>query len=283
MENSDQPVDFYKNLESPLKQSEEELWDRIAARTVDRQEPKSAKLVRMANVWRVAAACLLLAAGLGVFLRFYTESVVSPNGKHISQLLPDGSRVEMNAATVLSYKPYWWAFSREVELKGEAYFEVAKGKRFQVKSVQGITQVLGTSFNIFARGHAYRVFCKTGKVKVLSTQSSVELTLDPGQLAVVDNQNKKGKIKSASASETMGWKTNKFTFTSEPLRQVLQEVERQYNVKIHLALDKSSHKLYSGYFNRSDAVEDVLKVICLSFELQYKEVRTDEYIIYSSM
>ena len=89
--------------------------------------------------------------------RSYTVTEIAKRGSHLAVTLPDGSKVNLNADSRLTYKPYQWIISRNVELEGEAFFEVKQGKRFSVKSNQNKVNVLGTSFNIFSRPGNYRV------------------------------------------------------------------------------------------------------------------------------
>ena len=79
--------------------------------------------------------------------------------------LPDNSIVTLRGGSELSYAPYWWFADRSLQFEGEAFFDVEKGSSFTVQSDNGVTQVLGTSFSIYANDENYEVFCKTGKVK----------------------------------------------------------------------------------------------------------------------
>ncbi|BDD12362.1 sensor (plasmid) [Fulvitalea axinellae] len=290
MERNDEHIDFFKELDSPFDQSEDELWESIAARTVDKPAEgpvadktpkikKEAKVVRMSWLQYSAAACALLLLGFGLFARFYTVTVYSKKGQHLTHTLPDGSGVELNADTEIAYHPYWWNISRKVDLAGEAFFDVAKGKNFRIESEKGVTQILGTSFNIYARGEEYKVFCKTGKVRVSNNSSDVRMVINPGELAVVDNKTLRGHISKASATETLSWKENKFVFKSRKLDIVLTEIERQFDVQIKINSKTSSELLYEGYFSKDKSVEKVLDKICLSLNLKYEKTR-DGYKVY---
>jgi ferric-dicitrate binding protein FerR (iron transport regulator) len=97
------------------------------------------------------AAALLLLAGIFSLLRFYTTTKSCPAGQHLSYILPDGSSVEMNADSKITFHPLWYRFARKIDFEGEGYFEVKKSKKFEVVSESGTTEVLGTSFNIYSR------------------------------------------------------------------------------------------------------------------------------------
>ncbi len=116
------------------------------------------------------AAAVALLVGISVLMQVYTKTITIPAGQHSHILLRIMSHVRLNAQTTLSYKPLLWKFSRKVSLEGEAYFEVQKGKKFEVISTNGKTVVLGTSFNIYSRNNNYQVTCVTGKVRVTRNQ-----------------------------------------------------------------------------------------------------------------
>ena len=153
-------IDFYNNLENPFIQSDLELWEKIARRT---QAKPKVKIFQLNWIRYATAATVLIIVGTTFFMWLYTETIISEKGEHLSYVLPDGSNVELNAETSLSYQPYWWDFNREVVLSGEAFFDVEKGETFKILSENGITEVVGTSFNIYSRNSDYKVFCETGK------------------------------------------------------------------------------------------------------------------------
>jgi transmembrane sensor len=177
-DNGNSQHDFFRRTDIPYAKSSEEVWAELDKKLNDVPPSPNFKFqISKDNVLAVAASIILL-AGIFSILRFYTTTVYSPAGQHLSHVLPDGSIVKLNAESEITYKPLWWRFVREVEFEGEAYFEVEKGKKFSVASSMGTTEVLGTSFNIYSRGEEYNVTCITGQVMVISTTSQV-VTLGP--------------------------------------------------------------------------------------------------------
>ena len=187
-------IDFFKKIEVPFTKSKEDIWDTLSEKLEkdDFVQPKG-KLISMAW-YKVAAAVVIILLGSTSFMRIYTTTVFSEKGNHINHTLPDGSLVEINAASQISYHPYWWNIDRAVNLEGEAFFEVKKGSKFNVNSTYGNTEVLGTSFNIYARNHKYKVFCKTGKVSVSNNTSTVKLVITPREMAILDLRHNTGRI-----------------------------------------------------------------------------------------
>src|SRR5690606_22489623 len=100
-------------------------------------------------------------------------------GEKTEFLLPDNSKVVLNSDSEAEYKSWNWNKKRSVELKGEAFFKVAKGKTFDVNTSLGKVTVVGTQFNVKARDNRFDVTCFEGKVKV--TYKNEEVFLTPGE------------------------------------------------------------------------------------------------------
>ena len=130
--------------------SKEDIWDSVFEGL--EETPKVIEMApRKRSLWFYAAASIAaIAIILPSIAFFYTKNEVAERGTHLAVVLPDGSKVDLNAESKISYKPLWWFISRDVELKGEAYFEVEKGSTFDVRSGQYTVSVLGTSFNVFS-------------------------------------------------------------------------------------------------------------------------------------
>lgn len=112
-------------VDMPYSKSKDEVWTEMFSEIKDEQKPK--KKTRRLWVIYSAAALVLLLISTTAFMRFYTESVICPRGEHLSFLLPDNSRVELNANSNLTYHPYWWQFSRQVEFEGKRFLISVRG------------------------------------------------------------------------------------------------------------------------------------------------------------
>lgn len=213
--------------------------------------------LRLRNYIQYGVAAIFIGAIFFVgFAAFYTQNFVTDKGAHLSVNLPDGSTVELNAASKISFKPFWWRFSRDIEMLGEAYFEVKKGSQFVVSCPNGVVTVLGTSFNIKARDNTFSVTCLTGKVQVsASTQkvilaSKMEAKMVNEQFVIFEN---------SDATERISWTENKFVFDNAPLEDVLLEIELQYN--IHIVRPKKTNYFYTGNFFKTDDPKEVLSIV----------------------
>jgi len=256
-------------LPQPMMTADEEnaLWNKISndiSVTVPRQTAKTfnAKVIR----WTTIAA----AAAIALFIWFGTRSnptsIVAQAGEHPSLQLPESSRVELNAGSNIVYNKKRFKTDRELTLVGEAFFEVHPGSRFTVNTPQGSVTVLGTSFNVIAWPDRFEVTCYTGKVKV-ENQNKDQLTITPGERCKNNEATKKLSTSTiALAAEKPEWIHGKFVFDNQPLKIVVEELERQYNITVKLepGLDDMP---YAGFFESGD-LEEALSFITWPLHLK---------------
>jgi ferric-dicitrate binding protein FerR (iron transport regulator) len=193
------------------------------------------------------------------------ESVYSPYGSHVELNLPDGSVVKLNADSHIQYNKVLWSYNRRVTLKGEALFKVKKGEKFSVKTEDVVTEVLGTTFNIYSRNNEIRVSCLEGRVGVTDKKTKQSFTLEPNQKVLYEMNNLESPTE-VKELEMAGWTKGEFYFNNEPLLKVLGEVQRQYGVKI--ILNAPSNRLYTGLFY-SNNLPEALDLICTPLNLKW--------------
>ncbi|MBR9845024.1 MAG: FecR family protein [Algicola sp.] len=205
---------------------------------------------------------------------FYTTTLDTTINTLASQkqsvALPDNSIAELNAMSTLVFNESDWTDHREVSLEGEAFFKVAKGSQFDVRTEDGIISVLGTQFNIKQRDNYFEVICYEGKVAV--TYDTTITKLLPGDSFFVLD----GKLMTTEKENQSvpSWLQNQSRFKSLPYREVIAEFERQHNVFISLEnIDDS--QLFTGSFTHND-IEIALKSITLPLHLTYS--KTDNII-----
>tara|TARA_R100001230_G_C5686446_1_gene196000 strand:+ start:1509 stop:2420 length:912 start_codon:yes stop_codon:yes gene_type:complete len=214
-------------------------------------------------VWKVAAVFALLLAGY-----YYTTTLDTSVKTEIAQtqtfLLPDGSEVALNAASKITYNKKDWANIRELTLDGEAYFKVKKGSNFSVKTDEGTVSVLGTQFNVSARDGLFIVACFEGLVSVAFNDTL--LKLPAGQKIQIENG--KLMLNEANPNHSPVWLNDESSFENVSLQRVLEELERQFAVKVtvnNVNLDKK----FTGTFTHKN-LELALKSICEPLQLTYK-------------
>lgn len=256
---------FFHSATPPYFKSKEEVWAELSKTLTEKPQ---ANVIRFRSYLLPAAAAAVFVLLLGSFLvmRYYTASVISGYGEFKTAQLPDGSVVELNAGSRLSYHPLWWRFERIAGLAGEGYFNVAKGKTFRVRSENGSTEVLGTTFTVYARPDEYRVTCFTGAVKVASVTGQ-EAVLSPNYQARVSPDGHIIVSREKTPETINAWITGMFSFNAYPLRLVLNEIERQFNVRILFEPDKEY--LYTGHFSKDKPVGEVLELIFKPFGLKF--------------
>jgi len=256
--------------------SKDEVWANLSRQMAEPQS--NARRVSFHPFYKMAfAATLLLLIGISGFLRFYTKTVFTSAGQHLTLSLPDSSVIELNAQSSVKYHPYWYRVARTITLDGEAFFEVIHGNQFKVKSLKGETTVLGTSFNIYSRDNDYSVTCFTGKVRVVSAGKSESVLLNPNEKAYL---NKDGFLRFAQEShshEVKSWRDQMFVFTGSPIISVLQEIERQYNIKIHFKAD--SNLTYTGNFSKLLSEKEVLDLVCTSLGIKFEARSGNEFLV----
>ncbi len=203
--------------------------------------------------------------GIGIYLLFFMNNMIdyqTANAESISVELPDRSTVELNAMSQLSYNKKKWDSNREVNLKGEAYFKVAKGSTFEVITSAGKVSVLGTQFNVKQRDEFFEVKCFEGVVQVSSKLATKILQAGDtfriyGGTVSYDKTN----------SNYPQWTTNRSTFESIPLFEVVEELKRQYNIQIdYNTIDTG--RLFTGGFVHDD-LENALNSVTRPMDLTY--------------
>jgi transmembrane sensor len=191
------------------------------------------------------------------------NTISTPRGRQFQILLPDGSRVWMNAASTLRFPTTFTKKERRVELTGEAYFEIAKASQQNgfapfIATVNDMeVKVLGTHFNIKAYGDEKQV--KTtlleGAVSISKTGTQ-PVRLSPGQQAVVA-ANQDIDVHETDTEEQVAWISNIFHFNNEEITSVMKQVERWYDVEVVYQSVPTKH--FTGMISRKSDVESLLK------------------------
>jgi ferric-dicitrate binding protein FerR (iron transport regulator) len=238
-----------------------------------KQKKAAPKVLPLNKKWifRVAAI-LILALGITFSLKFFTSQTQTANfGEKTAFSLPDNSEVVLNSGSEINYKKWNWANNRHLELKGEAYFRVSKGKRFEVQTNLGKVTVLGTQFNVKARKNRFDVVCYEGRVKV--NYANTQTVLTHGQSVSFEN----GKqIKMSTLSLKPEWTDNQICFYKENIKSILDEVERQYNIQIELNT-KDTSSLFTGKLPSKD-LDVALQIISTTYHLEAKKVSKNKII-----
>ncbi|MGC8897602.1 MAG: FecR family protein [Bacteroidota bacterium] len=194
--------------------------------------------------------------------------VTTANGQRSVVWLPDGSVIYMNSGSRLRYAIKGNARVRQVWLDGEAYFSIAKdpGKPFRVVAGTSLTEAIGTEFNV-----RYR----RGKVSVVVTEGAVQFTsvaetvrVRKGQMIKYDERSASiTAVQRVSTAEAIAWRWNKLSFDRTPLDEVMEEIERTYDVKVSFGSASVKRKLLTGVFGR-ESLDEVLSDIAVAMDVK---------------
>lgn len=205
----------------------------------------------------------------GTGLAHHTLS--TSNGEIFQLILPDGSKVWLNAASKLNYSVSLATdHKRVVNLNGEAYFEVFKDKKhpFIVRTSKQEIEVLGTHFNInsYDDEQVTKTTLIEGLVKV--RLANEEALLRPGQESSVDT---KGiNIRSVDTEGAIAWKNGKFLFNDEALESIMRKISKWYNVEVVYTSEDIKTAQFYAMIDRFSSIEEVLKVLRLTRKVSFR-------------
>lgn len=193
------------------------------------------------------------------------NTLSTPRGGQYQVVLPDGSKVWLNAESSLYFPTAFTGNQREVTLTGEAYFEVAKNKEkpFSVK-VDGMSiNVLGTHFNVnaYSDENTIRTSLLEGSVKIIKDNKSK--LLKPGYQAVLNKKQNIIDIADVDMSGVMAWKNGLFHFEGADITTIMREIGRWYNVEIVYS-GKVPARSFEGKISRDAELSEVLRILELS-------------------
>ncbi|MXZ04843.1 MAG: DUF4974 domain-containing protein [Rhodothermaceae bacterium] len=230
------------------------IWQRVPRMTV-------------AVTW---AACIAVVLAVGITLTQQPVSVTAPLGDQITHELPDGSSIVLNSGTDIQYKRNFGKTSRNIILReGEVFLNVVPNSTpFVVESFDAHIEVLGTSFNVRAWPDqidaATHVFVSSGQVKVTPVAASeLAVTLAAGQSAQVRHDGQAPLvIESIQGPMQRAWVDGGFKFSDEPLGNVVEEIERRYDVEITIA-SPALETVSIGILKESpEGPEEIIRDIC---------------------
>ena len=206
------------------------------------------------------------------------EKQVVANGQQLSLLLSDGTTVHLDAGSELSYPKQFTGATREVHLKGEAYIEVAHGaqKPFIVRAGSAVVKVLGTKFNVQAWDEMkeVRVAVLDGRVAFRSEKQNDEsaVVIPKGKMSLLKEKNTEATAPiTVDTRVYIAWMERELILNNTPLHEVVQKLQRWYDVKIELPGSVYNSTRITGHFkNRS--VEGILEEVGLMIHLNVHRV-----------
>jgi len=193
------------------------------------------------------------------------NTLTTPMGGQYQLILPDGSKVWLNAGSSLHFPTAFAGKERRVELKGEAYFEVAKNRDmpFKVFANDMEVKVLGTHFNVMAYEDekSMNTTLLEGSVQVLN--GSGRVYLEPGEKAVLNKTSGNMNVSTADIEQAVAWKNGYFIFSDENIESIMRKVSRWYNVDVTFK-GSMNNKDFVGTISRNKNVSELLRMLELT-------------------
>jgi hypothetical protein len=203
------------------------------------------------------------------------NTLITPRGGEYRVTLPDGSKVWLNASSSIKFPGVFKGNIREVELNGEAYFEIAKNSAmpFRVKANGAQIEVIGTHFNVKAYGNEKRMKTTLVEGSIKITAGNFSHLLKPGQQAILT----KGELKvldNVDIEEQVAWKNGLFIFKDATIEEVMSQVASWYDLNVSFE-GKIPEKLLTGKVSRSvNSTEfmNLLNYAGVKFEITGKNI-----------
>jgi transmembrane sensor len=256
--------------------------------------PKRSQKPVLASVsLKIAASLLLLLiTGMGFYLlKFdYPRTVATGYGQIKEIILPDSSKVILNANSSVEYSSDWTAGNkREIWLRGEAYFEVAKQEagldtRLEtpqadkpetvftkfIVHVDGLdVEVIGTQFNVNNRDGAVKVVLNEGKVRIRANDGK-QVSMVPGEMLTYSVKSKDLLKKLVDPEKHISWRNYHLIFEGEQLREIASLLETDYGVKVIFTNPDLAKKKITGILP-SDSLDVILEALQTIYDIRIKK------------
>lgn len=208
------------------------------------------------------------------------NTIRTPRGGEYQVELSDGTRVWLNAESKLRYPVNFIGETREVELEGEAIFEVTKNKEkpFRVHTIEGVVEVLGTTFNVssYSDDESEEITLVEGSVLVESGHE--RNILKPGEQLEYTKVSQAIVLKKVDTNIYTAWRDGIFVFDEENLENIMRKIARWYDVDIVFENAKARDIVFKGNLPRYSNWSDLSKIIESGSEVYFKEEGKTIYV-----
>jgi transmembrane sensor len=249
---------------------------------------KEVKQFFLQNTYKIAAslAGLLILSGTVFFAyqRFQRVTYITHFGQKETIILPDLSTVTLNGNSSLTYQRSWASATiREVELRGEAFFNVVKNKQkpFIVHAGEVEIKVLGTSFNVksYSDDAAVEATLVEGKITIQNTGGNKEgeIIMAPNQQATFSKASRQITLSQVKTDTYTSWKNGRLVFEEEPFGEIMKDLERRYGVHIEMADETAKACRFSATLDQ-ESLKEVLDLFSSTTDLSYR-MSGDEVMI----
>lgn len=282
------------SLNTQLTEAEvEEAFLNFKEVVEEKQRAKPTKLVafpqkKKANIKRnywLTAATILLLISVGIWQLFLTNKATTIQlatnyGEVKTHVLPDGSKVILNANSILKFSDQWpKGEPRTLQLLGEAFFEVKKkgiSEKFTVATEKGKVEVLGTSFNVKQRAEALEVALLEGAV-ALSVPKYPTIKMEPGELVRIAGTTFFDRQK-ADVDAFSAWRFQRMVFKEMEIEKVIQRLQEEFNWTVKVANQALLKRKITATIPKNDP-ELLLQALSEIYELDIKRLNKQTYLI----
>ena len=199
------------------------------------------------------------------------NTITTPRGGQYQLELPDGTVVWLNAASSLIFPTAFVGKERRVELKGEAYFEVAKNAAmpFHVTASNTNITVLGTHFNIMSYAEEQNISTTLLEGGINLTANGVTKNLQPGRQVDLNRTTNNLDEHNANIKQVMAWKNGEFRFKETGIKELMRQVGRWYDVDVEYKT-KSTNQYFTASLPRMQNVSALLQMLELTGTVHFK-------------
>ena len=300
------PEEVLESFDTDGRQRIEELWDmsreyapdphknisgeevESALKNVHQQmDPASSNGSSIIPIWGkwVAAASIALIMLISGYLMI-PQTASAPYGELASIELRDGTTVELNSGSKISYSRLYGLLNRDISLDGEAYFSVEDANHpFTVESNDAKIEVTGTDFNVRSWSEEpdrqTEVTVSSGSVRLFPlNQPEHEVTLTQGMWSRWNpDMESPSAPEEVPADELTGWRDNRLSFDDQPLWKIFREIERRFDVQIQLEQDEVASETLSTHYHDPKGAQSIIEDISQIKGLRYSET-ANGYRIY---
>ncbi|WP_167612286.1 FecR family protein [Maribellus sediminis] len=253
---------------------------------INNKETGSRKTRKLFTYITRVAAVLLIPLAIALFFTLnktevYTEmqTISTPLASKTHFVLPDSSEVWLNSGSTLQFPHKFDGNKRLVKLTGEAYFDVKKSKTpFEVQANNVSVNVLGTAFNVMSYSNTNpEVTLERGKVQLISN-SGVQQILEPGEHAVIDASTSAIHVEKVDTEIYSSWINNKLIFKNESLKDVVERLERWYNISIEIDDKFISDKKLTATIEY-ESITEVMDLLEITMSLKYSYDKNERKLI----
>lgn len=288
MTNNDIRNEWEKHFGNTMPEKElDDAFDKVMS-SADRREKAQSAIIRIGlrqRIRRIALTCASAAAML-IFVPWITlklngsiadkqaaiaESqklceVSTHNGETREVILPDNSRITLNAGSVIIYPEKFSATERSVFLSGEAIFEVTHNEElpFVVNTADLAIQVHGTTFNVDAYPESRNTaatLCE-GSISATLKESGESILMVPNERFSYDRETGKSTISRVNPAEDTAWKRGDMCFRSENIHAIAKAIERKYGINTYVTSGKYDDMILTAKFVQGETLEQMLGAIC---------------------